>query len=56
MKVILKIIHDHQNSLSNWLTHCSLMLHFYTPWKHQKIHSFLTFSGGKEMLNWTNMG
>ena len=32
------------------------MFHFYTPWKRQKIFSFLTFLGGAEMEHWTNMG
>ena len=25
------------------------MSHFYTPWKHQKTHGFLTFSGHSEI-------
>ena len=31
------------------LTHFQPMLHFYTPWKHQKISDSLIFSGGIEM-------
>ena len=30
----------------------TLMFHFYTPWKHQKTKSFLTFSGGIEIGHW----
>ena len=32
--------------------------HFHTPWKHQKIVGFLTFSGGIEMdieSKWANL-
>ena len=32
------------------------MFHFYTPWKRQKIKSFLTLLGGIEMKNWAEMG
>ena len=32
------------------------MLHFYTPWKRQKIKDFLTFPGGVEMEHWVKMG
>ena len=32
------------------------MLHFFTPWKRQKIFGFLTFSGGMEMKHWTEIG
>ena len=28
------------------------MFRFYTPWKHQKTKSFLTFWGGIEMEHW----
>ena len=32
------------------------MLHFYTPWKCQKIFGFLTLSEGIEMEYWAKMG
>ena len=35
------------------------MLHFYTPWKHQKTFGFLKFSGeggGLEKEPWANIG
>ena len=38
------------------LTHFSLMSHFYTPWKRQKIIGFPTFSGGIEMWHWVKIG
>ena len=38
------------------LTHFSPVLHFYTPWKHQKTKGFQMFSGGIEMWHWTKMG
>ena len=31
------------------------MFYFYTPWKRQKTESFLTFSGGIEIDNWTEI-
>ena len=36
----------------HFLIHFQTMLHFYTPWKHQKISSFLMFSGGIEKEHW----
>ena len=47
-----------------YLTHFSLVSHFYTHWKRQKTKGFLTFStkgfltfsGGTEMWHWTKMG
>ena len=33
----------------NILTDILPMLHFCTPWKHQKTEDFLTFSGDTEM-------
>ena len=38
------------------LTHFSPVSHFYTSWKLQKTFGFLTFSEGREMWYWTNMG
>ena len=32
------------------------MLHFYTPWKRQKIFVFLTLSEGVEMEYWAKIG
>ena len=32
------------------------LVYFYTPWKHQKPSSFLTFSGGIEMECYLNVG
>ena len=42
---------------SLFLIHYSPMSHFYTPWKRQKTHGFLTFSRGIEIdiwLKWVN--
>ena len=32
------------------------MLHFYTPWKHQKTGGFLIFTGGIEVERWLKTG
>ena len=37
------------------LSHFQPMFHFYTPWKYQKIGSFLMFSGGIEVEHWLKM-
>ena len=46
-----------------WLAHLQALMNlldvtgsFYTPWKHQKISAFLTFSGRKEKdhMKWVN--
>ena len=39
-----------------WLTQFTVVLSFYTPWKHQKISGFLMFSGGIENDQWHEMG
>ena len=37
-------------------THFKPMLHFYNPWKLQKITCFLTFSADIEMEHWLEVG
>ena len=39
------------------LTHFTLMFHFYSPWKRQKIRGFLTLSGGYRngIWKWVNV-
>ena len=37
------------------LTHSKPMLHFYTPWKHQKTSGFLMSSRVTEMEHWVAM-
>ena len=38
------------------LNHFSLVFHFYTPWKRQKIEGFLTFPRGVEKGYWAKLG
>ena len=42
--------------VKNWLTHFSLMFHFYIPRKSQKIFDFLMFSEGMGMEYWVKVG
>ena len=44
------------NLLSVTSTHFRSMLHFYIPWKRQKIFGFLTFSGDRnETMGWNGL-
>ena len=52
---ILNVIFIKFQQIAN-LTHIQPMLHFHTPWKHQKTSNFLMFSGGTETEQWFKMG
>ena len=43
------------NITKSRLTHSKPMLHFYTPWKHQKTSGFLMSSRVTEMEHWVAM-
>ena len=48
-------IHCNELTVNCLVAHFIPLISFYTPWKHEKISDFLTFSGGIERDQWHEM-
>ena len=55
-EAILNIFKKYFLNRTKPLTHFSSIFHFYTPWQHQKIKDFQTFSRGTEMEHLAKIG